>query len=112
MITFVCTHRPLAPEARQGLDMLMMAVSLEQNVSSLFTGDGIWQLVKPEQGPDPLKKVEMLVDLFDFESFYTTEETLSSAGLSPQHLRAPITVLDVAAVDALLNSASQHVIRF
>ncbi len=111
-ITFVYNRLPLHASARHGLDMLLMAVSLEQPTAALFFGDGIWQLVSPDVGPDPLKKMEMLPDIFDFEHFYTSAETLQQAGLKPEQLRVAVKILTAAELDKLLNQRSKHVVRF
>lgn len=112
MITFIFSERPNHPTARHGLDMLLMAISLEQDASALYVGDGVWQLVEPVDGLDPLKKVALLNDVFDFENIFTTEASLINAGLSPKHLRVPVRVLSALEVDALINQNSRHTIHF
>lgn len=111
LFTFLCTQLPLHASARHGLDMLLMAESLEQTSVAIFSGDGVWQLVCPRNGPDPLKKIDMLPDIFDFESFYTTAEDLEQAGLSLKQLRVPVTLVTAAERDDLINT-SKHVLEF
>ncbi|WP_194755691.1 DsrE family protein [Aliidiomarina indica] len=112
MITLIFNERPHHPSARHGLDMLLMLVTLEQPSSALFVGEGIWQLVEPVNQPDPLKKIGLLPNLFEFERFYTTQDSLTNAGLSENHLRVPVTILSASEVDALLHRDSKHRISF
>jgi len=111
-ISFIYNQQPLHPSARQGLDMLLMAVSLELPSAAVFLGEGIWQLAAPQTELDPLKKMTMLPDIFDFESFYTTADTLQQAGLELEQLRLPVTVLTAVELDQLLSHDSKHVVRF
>lgn len=112
LISFIYNQQPLHPSARQGLDMLLMAVSLELPSAAVFLGEGIWQLAAPQTELDPLKKMTMLPDIFDFESFYTTADTLKQAGLKPEQLRLPVTVLTAVELEQLLSHDSKHVVRF
>ncbi|HLV49239.1 MAG TPA: DsrE family protein [Aliidiomarina sp.] len=111
-VTFLFTQLPLHASARHGLDMLLMAESLEQDAIAIFTGEGVWQLVCPTIGADPLKKMDMLPDIFDFEGFYTTAYDLEQAGLSLAQLRVPVTLLTAERIDDLVNRHSKHVLRF
>ncbi|TRW49701.1 hypothetical protein FM042_02240 [Aliidiomarina halalkaliphila] len=112
MNTLIFNERPQHPSARHGLDMLLMMVSLEQPANALFVGDGVWQLVAPVNAPDPLKKIALLNEVFEFENFFTTEDSLQNAGLGINHLRIPVTVLSAAEVDILLHKRSTHRISF
>lgn len=111
-ITFIYNQPPLHASARHGLDMLLMAVSLDQPAAAVFVGEGIWQLTAPKTDLDPLKKMTLLPDIFDFEHFYTTADTLQRAGLSKEQLRVPVTVLTPTELDQLLAQRSKHLVRF
>ncbi|MCO4320782.1 DsrE family protein [Aliidiomarina quisquiliarum] len=111
-ISFIYNQPPLHASARHGLDMLLMAVSLDQPAAAVFVGEGICQLAAPKTDLDPLKKMTMLPDIFDFESFYTTADTLKQAGLKPEQLRLPVTILTAAELEQLVGHDSKHVVRF
>ncbi|MCL4409806.1 DsrE family protein [Aliidiomarina haloalkalitolerans] len=111
-IAFVFNQLPLHASARQGLDMLMMAVSLDQACVACYEGNAVWQLVPVADGqPDPLKKIQMLPDLFDFTDFYVCAESLAQAELNAADLRVPVQIVPRSELNQIL-SASQHLIRF
>jgi len=51
-ILFVMTQAPYGNSlAKESLDALLASGVFEQEVSALFTGDGVWQLIKDQQMP-------------------------------------------------------------
>jgi|GEM_PF-2786544 len=113
MILFINRCTADHATARQSLDMLMMAVTLEQDAAALFTGAGLQQLVKPDaaQNADPMKKIAMLEDLFEFKAFYVIDQELDQSRLSEKQLRVAVNVIDEKQA-AALQADAKHVIRF
>lgn len=113
MITFVFTTSTLDAKARHGLDMLAMAVSLDQPAQAIFQGQAVQQLAKPTvEQPDPLKKLTILLDIFDFEAFYATQQDLSAAGLEVGTLRVPVQIINEDDARQLCDHQSRFVLRF
>lgn len=112
MITFIFSETPDQPSARHGLDMLLMALTLEENASALFIDKGIWQLVTPQESPDPIKKIALLNDVFEFQNIYTTRAALEHSGLTPDQFRFPVSILDAEEVNELLQIHSHHRLCF
>ncbi|MCH8501836.1 MAG: hypothetical protein LAT77_07990 [Aliidiomarina sp.] len=111
-LAFIFNQSHLHASARQGLDMLMMAVTLEQPCLAFFEGDAISQLLAPEISQiDPLKKMLMLPDLFEFEAFYVSAESLAQSPWSVANFRVPVNVISDAEKSNLLASC-KHIIRF
>lgn len=111
-LAFLFNQRPLHASARQGLDMLMMAISLDQPSVAIYLGEAVWQLAEPTNPKfDPLKKIQMLPDLFDFEAFYVCADSLEQAGLKVEELRVPVRLIQQQEI-ATLVANSQHCIRF
>lgn len=111
-ISFLFQEPATQPAARHGLDMLLMAASLELPCAAIYNKMALTQLVEPDQGPDLFKRLDMLADIFEFEGFYTTAEALQQAGLTADDLRVPVRMLTPEALDALLSTDSQHIVRF
>jgi|SRR5690554_1108426 len=113
MLNIVFTTAPLQPEARHGLDLLAMAASLEQPVSAYYTAQGLAQLVVPSPStPDPLKKIAILDDIFDFSAFYTSPEALAESGLNLEDLRVPMTLVSAAELAAVVANQQGFTLRF
>ena len=111
-LAFVFNQPRLHPCARQGLDMLMMAVTLEQRCFAFFEGDGISQLLAPDDSQiDPLKKMLMLPDIFDYEAFYVSAENLAQSPWSVADFRVPVTVISDTEKSHLIASC-KHTLRF
>lgn len=111
-LSFLFQEPASQPAARHGLDMLLMAASLELPCAAIYNKVALTQLVEPNAGPDLFKRLDMLADIFEFEDFYTTEEALQQAGLTVEELRVPVRLLTHDALDTLLSNNSQHIVRF
>lgn len=109
-------HAPYGSSlARTGIDMALAAAAFEQNVSVLFTGDGILQLL-PEQdaqlvGAKNLGRIIASMPLYGIETFYVDTASAAQRGIGPSDLPEQALMLDSDALQTLLHG-HHHVINF
>lgn len=116
MITFLNTTAPWASDtARNALDMIMMAVSLDQDVQVIFCDDGVYQLLGQQaqalESKNPLVKYRVLSDIFEIDSLYVLDEALQQRHLEPAQLSLNAEVISSDAMHDLLQQ-SDKVVRF
>lgn len=111
MLMFHFTKPANHASARQGLDMLLMAVSLDQPCCALYSGEALEQLLKPLSSFDPLKKIGMLDAVFDFADIYVDSASFTAMNVSADNFRVPVKVIDSAEIDRL-NSQAKHKLLF
>lgn len=92
MITFINTTTPWSNDtARNALDMIMMAVSLDQPVQVFFADDGVYQLLGQQaqalESKNPLVKYRVLTDIFELDAIFVLESALAARNLSPSQLQ-------------------------
>lgn len=110
MLTIVNTVGPEHPAARHSLDLVLSLVSVDRDCRVLFTGDSVWQLMPAARTPDLLKKQALLPDLFDFTSFYVSQESLTRLGLTPAQFRVPVQVVPEHEVREMIDQSSQQLV--
>ncbi|WP_299974469.1 sulfurtransferase complex subunit TusC [uncultured Pseudoteredinibacter sp.] len=94
-ITFICRHSPYGgSQARELLDAALAGAAFDQNISLLFMGAGILQLVE-EQNPSAIEqknlaKMLSMLALYDVENVFVHEQALEQFGIEEKQL------LDVA----------------
>lgn len=115
--TLFIQHRaPFASESPQEqLDALLVCAAFGQEVSVLFQDDGVWQLL-PGQHGKPLAKRTLgaqlqALELYDVKSLYADAISLAERGLTAEKPALPVTLLDRAALQALL-AGQDMVLRF
>lgn len=96
---------------REALDAILAASAFEVPTDVVFDGDGIWQLLKDQDGgaigeKDTGANWEAL-PMFDVESLHVHRSTLETRGLTPEDLTLPVTVIDDADLRALIAGADQ-----
>lgn len=111
MLMFRFSTPPQHASARQGLDMLLMAVSLEQQCVAIYSDAAIAQLITPVSDPDGLRKLPMLSDIFDFESFYVEAESFAQTEYSASDFRVPVKLVSKTELIELQQQA-KHIIKF
>lgn len=116
MLTFINSVPPWSGDtARNALDMLMMAVSLDQDVQVVFTDDGVYQLLAQRaellETKNPLAKYRVLIDIFELEKIYVLQSALTERNLQPQLLHIQAQPISDAEFAELL-SQSTKVVRF
>ena len=86
-------HRHLPDlQAREALDVVLVAGVFDQQVSLLFREQGIRQLLGAELTDDMAEAVRSLPD-YGIESIYVCKDALRAAGLTTKELLVPTKVL-------------------
>ena len=104
-VTFVLDDAPLAgARARERLDLVLMGLAFDLEVSVLFMGDGVWQLVNPDGAGDARGFVRAYrsLELYGVSGIYAAAEALDRRGISDDRLLLPVERLDAAGIRALL----------
>ena len=111
-LTFISRRAPYAEDyPRACLDMVMAAAVFEQDVSYLFLGDGVYQLL-PEQQADAIRSKSLgahlgALSLYGVEKLYVDGPALASRELDPEALAVPAEVLDQEALQELIADSDQ-----
>ncbi len=97
--------------AREAIDALLAAAAFEQDVSVLFVGDGLYQLLKNQQ-PNAIDQKNFtasfgLFNLYGISRIYALDTDLSERGLSAEQLLLPVTSMDRASLTTLLREQDQ-----
>jgi tRNA 2-thiouridine synthesizing protein C len=106
-LAFLCRRTPWGSgHAAEMLEAVLIAGAFDQEVHLAFLDDGVFQLVdgqRPELlGRRPLEEgFRELADL-DVEHVWVERESLAERGIDPARLIHPATVIDRAAMTALL----------
>jgi len=110
-------HRPPYSDDRatELLDALLVAAAFGQTVTVLFQDDGVWQLLR-EQNGQALERKTLLAQLqalglYDVERLYVDQQSLQERGLGSLTLGLPATPLAAGEIAPLL---AEHdlVLRF
>lgn len=101
--------------AAELLDALLVSAAFGQNPAVLFLGDGVWQLLGPQQpaalGCKSLAAQLEALPLYDVTGLLVEEESLRARGLEAAQLVLPVRTVPRAALRELL--ATHHpVVRF
>lgn len=111
-LLIICRQAPWSGvSAREALDLALTAGAFELPVALLFLDDGVFQLT-PQQQPQQLQQKDISANLqalplFGIEALYAAQSSLNTRGLAEQSLALPVTLLDNAAVSALLRTFDQ-----
>ncbi|EGN75761.1 DsrE/DsrF-like family protein [Idiomarina sp. A28L] len=111
MLMFHFTKPASHASARQGLDMLLMALSLDQPCCAVYSGKAILQLLEPKGSFDPLKKLGLLDAVFDFAEIYVDSASLAENHLLASSFRVPVKVIDSLKIEQL-NQQAKHKLQF
>ena len=95
---------------REALDLVLALAAVEHNVSVLFRGDAVYQLLSTNDHTDFKLKAYprsfKLFSLYDIEQVYVCLESLNARGIKPEQLALAAQPLTQDAVIELL--AAQH----
>lgn len=85
-ITFVFSSAPHATsQGREGIDAVLATSALCDDISVLFIGDGVAQLIKGQNtkhiGTKDYAPMLKLFDLYDIENVYVCQQSLQNMGL-------------------------------
>lgn len=109
-LTYVFRSAPHSSSAgREGVDALLAASAYCEDITVLFTGDGVYQLLQGQQPQDILSKdyapMLKLFDLYDIEQVYVCAHSLALRGLSNADLVIDAERLETAAMNLKLHQA-------
>jgi tRNA 2-thiouridine synthesizing protein C len=92
--------------AQEMLDAMLVAGVFEQDVSVLFCGDGVYQLLDTQQGDligtRDIGKALTALPAYDVEQIYVAADALGARGLVADDLVLPVRILEAADVRSLL----------
>ncbi len=98
--------------ALEGLEVVLITAAFDQDVSMVFTDDGVYQLAKgiDTKGIEvkDFSKTYRALDGYDIEKLYVDQASLDARGLTEDDLIVDVTVLPVAEMAALM--AEQDVV--
>ncbi|UUM30858.1 sulfurtransferase complex subunit TusC [Vibrio japonicus] len=96
---------------REGIDALLAASAYCENITVIFIGDGVYQLLHGQQPESILSKdyapMLKLFDLYDIEQVYVCKESLASRGLAQADLIIEVESLDMAGVKSKLQHSGK-----
>ena len=98
--------------ALESLEVVLIAATLDQDVSLVFLDDGVYELVKGQNtkavGIKNFSPSYRALEGYDVEKLYVERESMDARGLSEDDLLVPVEVLSSAEMAALM--AEQDVV--
>ena len=109
-LLIICRKPPYGNSlAREAIDIALAAGAFEQDVSLLFCGEGLWQLMAEQDSQElALKnhgKALAALPLYGIDDIYVQADALAERQLSQNELLLPVKALSQAQITALLDSA-------
>lgn len=106
-ILFLLRHAPYATShALEALETVLVAGVFDQQVSVLLRDDGVWQLVRGQEGADvgrrTVSRVLQALPEYDVTQIYACAASLRERGLGEQDLVLNVQTLDDAEQRALM----------
>jgi tRNA 2-thiouridine synthesizing protein C len=97
--------------AREGIDYILTSAAYDQDISILFLGDGVFQILK-HQNPSDIKLKSHLaaleiLPLYDIEKLYAVKEDLLERGLDIGQLGVKVSVIERSQVNSLIDSQNK-----
>lgn len=93
--------------AREAIDFALTSAAYDQNLSILFQGDGVFQLLKNQQPQKNTQKNHLsaleVLPLYDIEQLYAVKEDLTARGLTEESLGVPVNILTRAEAHSLIS---------
>lgn len=111
-LTYLFRSVPHSSSAgREGVDALLAASAYCEDISVIFTGDGVYQLLQGQQPSEILSKdyapMLKLFDLYDIEQVYVCQTSLELRGLAQADLVIDAERLDSEALSIKLHQAGK-----
>jgi tRNA 2-thiouridine synthesizing protein C len=102
----VCRRPPYGESyAREALDVALAYAAFDQAVALLFLGDGVLQLIAPQQGERIDQKAHdkqlSALPLYDIETLYVDAQALQARSIESADLILPVQALSAAEISAL-----------
>ncbi len=99
--------------AREGLDYVLTSAAYDQDISLLFLGDGVFQLLKNQQSQDinlkPQGSALEILPLYDINKIYAVKEDLEERKLLDSDLAIKIQTVPRSAVSEFIKSQEKVV---
>ncbi|ADN76029.1 sulfur relay protein TusC/DsrF [Ferrimonas balearica DSM 9799] len=100
---------------REGLDLLLLSASYDQQCAAVFIGDGVYQLCQGQQpglidAKDYIATFKAL-PLYDVDTVVVCAESLQQRGLTAEQLVLPVSRCTPSEIAGLLAN-SQQVLTF
>ncbi|MFM2485517.1 sulfurtransferase complex subunit TusC [Celerinatantimonas yamalensis] len=113
---FIMTHPPHgSSDAREGLDAILAASAVCDDIRVLFDADGVWQLCQGQQPEAILQRhiepTYAMLELYDIEQLYVSKQALKQRHLDIDVLALAPQVVDTSQLKQLLHH-SDIVLRF
>ena len=115
-ILFITDNAPYASiSAKETLDAALVGAAFGQEVSLLFRGDGIYQLVK-NQDPSSLPQKSIgaaltALGIYDIKQIFACQQSLQSRGLDINDLIIEVQIFKPEQVADLMES-QDHILTF
>ena len=100
------THSPALATSREGLDLIIAALSIDLSVAVIFEQDGTALCDKEHPFAQTMKRLPMLEDIFDAESLFFVGQQLPA-----QCALNSVQLIDTVKRDAILANA-KHQLTF
>ena len=99
--------------AREGLDYVLTSAAYDQDISLLFLGDGVFQLLKNQQSSDinlkPQGSALEILPLYDIDKIYAVKEDLQERNISEAGLTISVKALSRSDVSEFINQQDKVV---
>jgi tRNA 2-thiouridine synthesizing protein C len=114
-IAVMLTQLPLySIYTRESLDLIFALAAVDHQVSVIFGGDAVYQLIKADDSAElmvkDVRRSFKLFELYDIEDLYICADSLRQRKLQANELLLDVKPLDCAELSQLLSS-QQHVIK-
>lgn len=94
--------------ALESLEVALIGAAFDQDVSILFEGDGVFELLKNQDtkglGSKNFSPTFRALEMYDIEKLYVEETSLQDRGLSRDDLLVPVEVLTANSVRELITN--------
>ncbi len=101
--------------AREGLDYILTSAAYDQNISVLFLGDGLFQLIKSQQADKISLKSQIsameILPLYDIENLYVAQEDMTERGINSEQFGVKVNIVNRPAISPLIQ-AQDKVLNF
>lgn len=115
-LLFVFSHSPYGSStAKEGLEAALAAGAFDQDISILFTGDGVWQLLPNQNsieiGRKSHQKMTQALPMFGIDKIYIDNTSLIERSITANALPDNAKVISHDKTQTLMQSA-KHIISF
>lgn len=101
--------------AREGVDYILTCAAYDQELTILFSGDGVFQLLDNQQCEHINLKTHLgaikLFELYDVENTFVVSEDLNERNIKPENLGVNVKIISRLEAKALIKT-QQHIIGF